>query len=379
MKRNVLPILFLYIMICFCLTGCNAYNNTMVYNMKSEELSQENIQRIENAKNAYEVSDFLTQPADDMIYNESGDDETFDMYFNLMGKKEYFIVNHNNESYVLFNCEHAEYGKEMLSINKMTKKYDGDMLEITISKALSNTVNTGCVPDYSCIRCIVKLEQEISVLVIDNRKYEKYEGGYIKAGNRCGVVDENLNIIVPMMYNNIGIFDAHEMDETYYYMTTDEGMGLMDSEFQIILPPIYRSIYYASSDKFIVGNPSYEKTPDEWKIGIVDRNGNLVHEYIDGYITAYNGFMNDVKQSVYYGNEYNQGVIDSDLNIIIEPIYKYIAVFELEEQKDRFYVVENEKKEFAVIDSAGKQKTEFEKTSVYEVQTKYKKYLWGIE
>ncbi len=64
------------------------------------------------------------------------------------------------------------------------------------------------------------------------------------------------------------------------------------------------------------------------------------------------------------------GVINEDFEIVIEPKYKDISVW-CEENENQFYVVENENEEFAVIDCKGVQQTDFEKTSIYDVQTKY--------
>ncbi|MBQ3692905.1 MAG: hypothetical protein II931_06270, partial [Clostridia bacterium] len=108
--------------------------------------------------------------------------------------------------------------------------------------------------------------------------------------------------------------------------------------------------------------------------GILNQNEELIHDYIDGFIDGNESFNNDVHQVVFgrmNGDVYLEGVLDDDLNVIIEPQYTSISVFEIESQKDQFYVVENDKGEFAVIDSSGKQQTEFKAASVYDVQTNY--------
>lgn len=380
MKRALSSIMILMAWLCVLLTGCNTISGT---DSQEAHLSPEDAQIIKEAVTAYDVSAFLTKTADQMKYSECDNDSALSMYFDLLVLKgdEYYIADLDSERYLLFYCVYSGYGEKMTSITDVNKKYDADKLTVSITKEIVNTKQFGCEPDYSYTKCIIKLENDITSLSVDGRDYCEYDGGFIRAADLWGVVDEELNVIVPIQYGTIRKLDEYRADDTYYYMTTDKGMGLMDAEFQTILQPIYSNIYFVKNDRFIVGKgPRDEIEPNEWQIGIVDKNGDLLHEYIDGYINGYGSFNNAARQAIFSktdGDDYYEGVIDEELNIIIEPIYKDVRDFDAGAAEIRFYVVENNNGEFAVIDSSGKQQTEFEMTSVYEAQTKYRETLHG--
>ncbi len=380
MKKAISSIVISVALLCSILTGCNTNSNT---DAQSTGLSAEEIQMINEATNAHDISAFLTKTADFMKYSECDNDSGLDMYFDLLATEsnKYYITKHDGEKYLLFYCVYSAYGEEMTAITDISKEYNADKLTVTISKEIKSIEQSGCEPDLSYTRCILRLENDITSLSVDGKDYFEYSGGYIRAADLWGVVDKDLNVIVPIQYDIIREFDEYRSDDIYYYMTTENGMGLMDAEFQTVLPPIYNNIYYANGDRFIVSKgPRNEIKHGEWQIGIVDRNGDLLHEYINGYLNGYESFNNTIGQAVLSrteGDACSEGVIDEELNIIIEPIYKDVRYFDIGAENIRFYVVENQNSEFAVFDSSGKQQTEFEKTSVYEAQTRYRETLQG--
>ncbi len=346
--------------------GCCTYS---IADTQIPELPPETVRAIEEADDAYDVSELLTETAELIKYSECENDSALSMYFDLLETDEYYIADCGGEKYALFLCTFYGYGGRMTSVTGIDKKYDGDRLAVSVSKEIAKTKISGCFPDISQAKCIIRLENDISSLTVDDKEYRKYDGGFIRAGGLWGVVDEELNIIVPIKYDIIRQLDADKADGLYYYMTTEKGMGLMDADFQTLLEPVYGNICYVSGDKIIVMKGPRDEIND-LQTGIVDRNGNLTHEYIDGFVSGRFGGVHQAVFSRKKGNDCFEGVVDDDLNIVIEPIYKKIADFDISEN-DRFYVAENKNGEFAVIDSSGKQQTEFEKTSVYEVQTKY--------
>lgn len=378
MTKAISSIVISVALLCIILTGCNTNSGT---DAQSTGLSAEEIKMINEAANAHDISAFLTKTADFMKYSECDNDSELDMYFDLLATEsnKYYITEHGGERYLLFYCVYSEYGKEMTAITDISKECNANKLTVTISKEIKSIEQSGCEPDLSYTRCILRLENDITSLSVDGKDYFEYSGGYIRAADLWGVVDKDLNVIVPIQYDIIRKFDEYRSDDIYYYMTTEKGMGLMDAEFQTVLPPIYNNIYYVNGDRFIVSKgPRDEIKHGEWQIGIVDRNGELLHEYIDGYINGYESFNNTAHQAVFSrtdGNDYFEGVIDEELNIIIKPIYKDVRDFDIGAENIRFYVVENQNSEFAVFNSSGKQQTEFETTSVYEVQTRYRESL----
>lgn len=365
--------------VCFCclLTGCVT---TTQANTK-RELTQVEKDMIENARTAYDVAPLMTRTADYLKYSECAQDGGFAMYFDLLGGDEYTVVSQNGENYLLFYYSFSSYSEEMTAVTQIEQRYDGDILHLTVEKRTKASNQRGCFPTGRSARCIVKLEQDISTLYVNEKPFSVYDGGFIRVCDLTGVVDAELNIIVPIEYDMIRDYEVYDTDNRYYYTATEHGVGLMDESYQTLLKPQYVNIIFVDDNTFVVGRGPHEDfTLENAAIGIVDRNGNLLHDYIDGFISGDESFHNDVHQAVFgrmQGGQFLKGVVDDHLNVIIEPKYKAVSVFSFSEKNDRFYVVENLKGKFAVIDSSGKQQTEFVNTSVYDVQTQYYKTLRG--
>lgn len=163
----------------------------------------------------------------------------------------------------------------------------------------------------------------------------------------------------------------------YYRVCGDNGSGIVDDNYNMVLSPNYYNITYIGDDKYVVMREKGESNSIENnQIAVIDGNENIIHDYIDGFVDA-NLPRNYAKQIIFkrsVGGKNFSGVISEDFEIVIEPKYKDISVW-CEENEDQFYVVENENEEFAVIDWREVQQTDFEKTSVYEVQTAYHEKL----
>ena len=374
MKKRMMSIMILSVCLCFLLTGCSGGVN----NSGGEKLSQFEKDKIENAQTVYEISSLLTRTSDLLKYSECPNDDEFSMYFDLLGTHDYFVMPYGDEKYVLFLYAFSGYGETLSSITEIVKEYDSPNegnLNLTVNNQIEYTEQDGCFPEITSARCIVKLDKDIKSLSVDGTAYNEYKGGYINVGDRYGVADADLNIIVPIQYETIRDFETFGTDKHYYFIVSENGAGVMNENYETIISPKYENIFFVNDSKFVVGKgPRDEVGLENAQIGILNQDEELIHEYIDGFIDGSESFDNDVHQVVFgrmSGDKYLQGVIDDDLNIIIEPEYQNITVFKIELQKDQFYVVENDKSEFAVIDSSGKQQTEFEPTSVYEVQTNY--------
>lgn len=378
MKKRMRSITILYVCLCFLLIGCSSGVNSA----SSVKISQSESDKIENAQTVYEISSLLTKTSNLMKYSECTNDYELAMYFDLLGTHDYFVVPCGDEKYVLFLYVYSEYGEILSSITEIQKEYDAandGNLNITVDKQIEYSEQDGFAPEITSARCIVKLDKDIKSLSVDGTAYSEYNGGYIKVGERYGVADADLNIIVPIQYETIREFEAFGTDNHYYFIAAESGAGLMNENYEMIISPKYDNIFFVNDSKFVVGKgPRDEVSLGNAQIGVLNQDEELIHEYIDGFIDGSESFNNDVNQVVFgrmSGDRYLQGVLDDDLNIIIEPQYQNITVFNIEEQKDQFYVVENDKSEFAVIDSSGKQKMEFEPTSVYDVQTSYYELL----
>ncbi len=374
MKKINMSILVLSVCLSFSLIGCTGRINSP----GSENITKSEEDKIENAQTVYELNSLLKRTSDLLKYSECPNDDELSMYFDLLETHDYFVVPYGDEKFVLFLYEYSGYGEILTSITEIKKEYDVPTegnLKLTVNNQIEYSEQDGCAPDITSARCIVKLDKDIKSLSVDGTDYHEYNGGKIKVGDRYGVADANLNLIVPVKYETIRDLETFGTDKHYYYIVAESGSGVMNENYETIIFPEYDNIFFVSDSKFVVDKAlKGEASLENSQIGVLNQDDELIHEYIDGFIDGGESFDNDVHQVVFCrmsGNDFLQGVLDDDLNIIIEPQYKSISVFKIDSKKDQFYVVENAQGEFAAIDSSGKQQTEFEPTSVYEVQTSY--------
>ena len=100
--------------------------------------------------------------------------------------------------------------------------------------------------------------------------------------------------------------------------------GVLDNNYNQVLSNSYGNIYYINEDKFIVGTNQSDPALEE--ILILDGNENVIKKT--------NGFLCADSDSTFYcaeghikfcdttsGDTWGEGVMDQDLNVIIEPIY----------------------------------------------------------
>jgi hypothetical protein len=165
-----------------------------------------------------------------------------------------------------------------------------------------------------------------------------------------------------------------------YRVWNEDGAGLLDENFHEILPVKYKTVDYLSPDRYIVTN--WEDSIQNGKISIIDGNENEIYGSIDGVFFGSVNFNNHAHQMIYAIARDPEpalyGIVDDKLNIILPAKYADITMWS-KETADQFYVVGNDKAEYAVFDTNGNQVTEFKNSSVYDVQTAYHEYLWNAD
>lgn len=384
MKKAFLLYITLSALLCLLLTGCvflvktSDKNSDTSYTPYSRpEFTLEEQEMIDSAATAFDISSLLTRQAGRMRYAECEDYNPFLWYFDLLPGKEYYIVESGGEKYVLFVYMFDSHNEKLVSVSNVEKQYNGDSLSLTVSREMKQQNNGfGFVtppPVTNCVNCIVRLEKDISSLTVDGEDYTEYEGSRVCFKERYGMVDKDLNIVVPIKYNSIHDVTAYNSSVLYYYIQTDEGAGVMDSQYNIVLEPVYDRVCLINDDRFAVmkyGGNNDLQSDDE--IGIVDRNGNLIHEYIKGWLNGSADFKNKPRQEVFSrcddNGNWHSGVIDSNLNIIIEPKYDFLREWQVGAHGFVYYA-RMDNGEQAYFDINGKQITPFEKGDDY-----YEKY-----
>ncbi len=369
MRKPVHKILVLTLCAALFLSGCNTDKPAQI------TLSPVEIERLENAGKLSDVSDIIALLSDDVKYSECDDDNDLMPYFGGLAcaDREFCIVSHGGESYVLFRYDHIGNPGDLASVGGLTKEYSGNTLNVNVAPVFKGKIEIGCFTGAVYANCIVKLDREIDALTVDDYKYTEYDGGIVRVGKKYGALDENMNVIVPIKYDILVNFSSPGSEHTYYRFSEKGHNGIMDGDFNIILEPQYSNIVFVNDDEFVVmeyntGGDTTLETSSNRMISAVDRSGNVICGPIDGFIDAAENFNNIARQAI-FSRGGNKGVIDEDLNVIIEP--EYDSIWKEGTDTYIFYVV-TKNDAHAVFDTKGVQKTAFENLTAYEVGEKYR-------
>ena len=303
---------------------------------------------------------YMTLTANYLKYSECPDDSDLLFYFDLFHGGEYRIVTKDQTNNLLFLYSYQDYGARIDKIKSIEKSIDNGVLSLHIDKTVKKIHRSAGVapdgPDVSYARCILKLDEPVGSIFLDGLTLSPYAGGQVYVDPFWGVVDADLNIILPVAYNGIHKLDTYGDDvPTMYRIWNDAGTGLVDEQYQEILPVRYRSIGYVSPDRYVV--TTYENGLSTCKLSIIDGSGNLIYGTIDGRIENQNLFRTYAKQAVLAVYRDQQpalyGVVDEELHIILPAEYDNIYMCG-EDTEKQFYVVEQGEDNYAVFDTNGK-------------------------
>ena len=145
----------------------------------------------------------------------------------------------------------------------------------------------------------------------------------------------------------------------------------------------YGNIIYYGKNTFVVT----KEVNNNWKMGVVDINNNVVIDFIDGFISqTYFTSTNYAVYTVFNGNYSYKGLIDRNFKIVLQPVYSDITMWDIDiinsdgiykeeyfnnnKYHEDYFVVEKNKKR-AVVDSKGLIKIDYCDLSVYELWNKY--------
>lgn len=324
------------------------------------------------------------------VYSEAEKTVVLDKYFEAvaLADRQYCIAEEGGKTYLLMRYNFYGYGSTITAINKARKQYDGDGLTIYLDVKMNEKNSAGCFPNISSFDCCFELEREVNKVAVAleekgwETEYQPYSGGIFVRDGMYGVMDADLNEIVPAEYESIHKWGYSPSGTTFYYTRKEDANGLMDENFRQVLSNSYSNIVIVSENRFIAmkeqkssDSGSIPGGSNNREIVALDAEENILGESIYGFLDAYQIADNYAQQMVFghfEGDHYFEGVIDADLNIIIEPVYKNVVMFD-KTSENQFYVVQNSEDEYAVFDYRGIQRTEYAKTSVYDVQTSYRK------
>ena len=257
---------------------------------------------------------------------------------------EFYLFEDDNQKYILYKEEvttNSPNDIKIKSINIIKNNYnlENELIlqvnvteDITYVKEPEGISTDGISSDSRFI--IMKVKENCSGLIVNGTKYNKYDGGIIfdieTLPIKYGYVDSNGSLAIPIEYDEIT-----ELENSYYddikntyvdidysdYLEIykkDTGRGIASKSGKILINCQYDNIINYEKNSFVVD------TRDN-KIGIIDINGNLLKGFIDGSI--YNSTFSikpSFKEYTFFWQNGHVGVIDRELNIIIEPTYNII-------------------------------------------------------
>ena len=323
--RNKVAVLFVIAGLILCLSGCKPAGQKETFDES----------RLEKAKTVHDVSYLMTNNEDELIYSECKDDKPLHFYFDMLGSEEYIKVNHKGKNYLLLWYRYYSYSDYIKEVESVEKSFRGNELQINVkakTAEFESGVYEGCFPNGSRVRLILSLESDINIVYLSGRICSRFNGGRIKIGQKEGIVDKDLNFIVPPVYD--GIYDLETFGESscpryYRVYKKDGGNGVLDNNYNRVLSDSYGNIYYINENKFIVGITKDEDKPELDEIAIVDGKENTVKK-MQGFLNASDQIhLHTAEEHIQicdpsYGSNWGHGIIDQDLNIIIEPVYQNI-------------------------------------------------------
>lgn len=194
-----------------------------------------------------------------------------------------------------------------------------------------------------------------------------------------------MNMTIPAIYNGIyeltinneslktATGEKFEIDySNYVRISNDNGNGIATKQGEILMECQYGNIIYYGYNTFVVT----KKVNDTWKMGVVDINNNVIIDFIDGFMSQ--NYFTSTQYAIYsvINNNSYEGVIDRNLNIILQPIYSDVTMknIEIGDYYEDYFIVERNGKR-AVLDKEGNIKIDYCDSSVYDLWNEYEKIV----
>ncbi|MEL6866907.1 MAG: WG repeat-containing protein [Bacteroidota bacterium] len=124
-------------------------------------------------------------------------------------------------------------------------------------------------------RCALVDQEDKAIIPFSKKllRIEQLDHQYYKVGNRngCGLADLAGELIIPMLYDDISIFEPELL-----FVRTSKGAGLVDLNNRVVVPLFYEKIARLSKDTYLTQDKSM-------KYGIVNSTGKVLlkNEYLN--------------------------------------------------------------------------------------------------
>lgn len=321
-KAKVLLLVFgMLLSLTGCLTGCKKAKPK-----NTEQTAAVDEAVLAGAKSVYDLASYMTMNEDKLIYSDCRHDEDLHFYFDILNYEEYIKVNFNGRDYALLYYDFRSYGLSATGIKSVKKSYSDQSLNVEVDVRTKEVSSEGCFPSSTRCRLILKLDQDVSSVCVWGRPYTEYSGGHVFIGGKEGLVDKDLQFLISPVYD--GIYELMTFEQSdcpvYYRVAKDGHNGVLDNNYNRVLSNSYGNVYYINENKFIVGTYLSDASLDE--IYIVDGNENILKK-TKGFLSCEsdsNFYCADGQIAFCdpsYGYQWGHGVMDQDLNTVIEPVY----------------------------------------------------------
>lgn len=222
-------------------------------------------QVLASAATVYDLLPYMNESEKVPLYSEADKKSDLPRYFDFMDyyKDEYYIAEYNGEKYVLFYDTLRSSRDTLLSVDKVEKTYGGkDGSELTILATVTffhdEVYRERIVAPVSYVRCIVKLDRDITRLVVDGTVYGKFEGGRMTVGGKMCSVKEDLTLRTPprfdmieLVYQTVNGASLEKENHRYYLCYEDGKCGVMNDKYEVLLEPTYSRIDYLGQNRFL--------------------------------------------------------------------------------------------------------------------------------
>lgn len=313
------------------------------------------------AKSVFDLKDYMGFNEAKFVYSDLKDYDDLLFYFDVLKPNEYIKVNHDGKDYVLIDYSYYDYDGIIEKLNGVSVNSAGNTLTVTPDIDVKEVKNEGCFPWTSDCYFIIEVNKTSHNRVfVGKQPIEEYSGGHVKICGKEGLLDKDLNFLISPIYEGIyeETSDNPQIPDYYRVYLEGHGNGIYDNNFNMVLSPEYMNIHWIDLDKFIVmvdNDTDVEEEKSE--IQMIDSKGNVLKKMY--------GFLKAPDDCRFYCHEghllfskrsegmWGEGVMDEDMNIIIEP--EYYMIFWV----DDCYKVEDMDHKEAQFDYDGNQMTEF--------------------
>ena len=326
---------------------------------------------------------------------------SFNPMLSVLDSNTYYIYDDGTNRYALIEYSYSSYCCRITQLNSVKYSYENincvDVLNVTIEPEVEEYREHGEMPWRSCSYMVIKLDQEIHGIRIDvndvnseldswydpDLYLDEYSGGITKFGEKFGCLGPDMEFVVQPEFD--AMYKLRTDSEEVYYRAAryDEATGrnvagILNENMEWVLEPDlgYNEFFYLDGSFRIACE--YGEDGDTW-LYTIDENGNKTGGKIQGHVYDIReaaAFCNRdhvaVIRQTKEGKSY-WGVVNSDLEEIIPPIYSEIYPYDNSDcinDTDRYWVdcfaCMNETGKYAIFLPDGTQYTQFIYDSAYD-------------